>query len=830
MRDPSRDILGTGGPIARLLGPDFEPRPQQTDMAAAVMRAMSLKQTAVIEAGTGVGKSFAYLVPAMLRCLTTDERVVVATNTIALQEQLIGKDIPLLRESMQAAGEGAHAREDGGSTDSGPRTQDSGPLSHPWGIDRATARPLTAALVKGRGNYVSIRRLKLASTRQDRLFADAASRNSLHIVEDWAYETTDGSLASLPPLERPGIWDRVQSDSDNCMGRKCPTYEQCFYQRSRRAMEAANLLICNHAVFFSDLALRAAGVKGFLPDYQHVILDEAHGIEDAACDHFGLAISEGRVEHFLGALYHKRSGKGYLPHLASLGGLGGRVELADAAMHAVLGALDASRGFFDDVSHLARSGRLRSGRITQTGLLADALSPAMKGLALRLKQLKEETKSEPDKFELNAYAVRADAIAFDVDVLVNQKREGYVYWLEGGGGGGAALFGADANSPGTEADPDTHTGTRGTMGGPGGAGVTGIATLPRPFKGATRMKLACSPIEVGPMLREHLFSKELGIVLTSATLATAGGLRAAGRGPRQDGEDTARANRQEPRGGDTDSEPSTQHSGHRPSAPGPAPSALPFDHLRSRLHFTPGECLALGSPFDHARQAELVIDLSVPDPRGGGGSGHGSSRLQSAGVDYHGLLARRVLHHIRHSHGGAGGAFVLCTSFATIRALALAIEPDLQDDGLPLLVQGRDGPPAMLLERFRKDERSVLLGAASFWQGVDVKGRGLRTVIITKLPFDPPDRPIVEARCERIKAKGGDPFKEESLPRAILKFRQGFGRLIRSATDFGRVIVLDPRLATKSYGRQFVQALPEGVRVRTISLDEPHAHAWGHEP
>jgi ATP-dependent DNA helicase DinG len=769
MRRLAREILEANGPIARALTADYEPRQQQLQMAEAVEIALATKGTLLAEAGTGVGKSFAYLVPAILRALANNERVVIATNTIALQEQLVQKDIPFLRSTLDAA--------------AAPGSTVAVPDSNGWGMATASLRPLVPALVKGRGNYVSIRRLRLASERQERLFTDEAQRRSLHQIEDWAYATSDGTLSTLPALERPAVWDRVQSDGDNCMGRKCPTYEQCFYQQSRRLMQSANLLICNHAVFFADLNLRISGAArnaeskaetepregaapggfGFLPEYHHVILDEAHALEDVACDHFGLSLTESRVEHLLGVLYHTRTGRGYLPHLATACK---RPEAIDAAHHAVLKALDASRAFFDDLLQASRSTQVRSGRIREKGLVENVLSPAMKALSLRLMALKEDAAQEADKFELNAYAIRAAAIAFDADVLINQSREGYVYWLETG--------------------QETEGGSR-TVG--------SADSALRKFTGRTRLKLACSPIEVAPLLKQHLFNGERSVVLTSATMTVA-----------------ATKTR---RGASDDSPSESPHTTTLPPA---------FGHIGARLGIDLASTIELGSPFDHARQAEVYIDSSIPDPRdqrsgsargqsGGEGRAASSPRRATPPVPYHQALADRVQHHVLETEGGA---FVLFTSFAALNAVAEALEGPLRDAGLTLLAQGRDGPPGQVLARFREDDRAVLLGAASFWQGVDVKGRGLRNVIITKLPFDPPDRPLVEARGELIRLRGGDPFREDALPRAVIRFKQGFGRLIRSQTDFGRIVILDPRVQTTGYGRAFLDALPKGVIVRQI--------------
>ncbi|MEO0482494.1 MAG: helicase C-terminal domain-containing protein [Planctomycetota bacterium] len=703
-----QDFLAPDGPVAALLGGDHEERPQQLQMAGEVAGAMHDRDHLLAEAGTGVGKSFAYLVPALERCLIHGERVVVSTNTISLQEQLMEKDIPLLQRAL---------------------------AERPW--DDAVA-PLKPVLVKGRGNYVSIRRLKLASSKQDRLFAESAERRTLHGIEDWAYDTPDGTLSSLPQLERPAVWDRVQSDSGNCMGRRCPHHKECFYQSARREMEEANLLVCNHALFFSDLALRA-NQAGFLPTYHHVVLDEAHMVEDVASEHFGRSLSQGRVRRLLTTLFHPRTRKGFL---AQLGPIDGDHAPVDRAIELALAADTASTKFFDeaaDVVRRAASGSAGSSgssgpasvRFREAGQLRNQLSDAMNQLAVRLKRLKDSTERDADRFELNAYALRAASIADDALALTEHALPGQVYWGE----------------------------------------------IARSHGGRERVTLACSPIDVAPILRERLFAlgddpdhpDRPSVVLTSATLAT-----------RTAGED----------------EPSE----HREAA---------FTHVISRLGCDGARALQLGSPFDHARQLELYVDVSMANPRQASGEGAQAPR------PFYEQLVARILDHLVATDGGA---FVLFTSFAALNAVADRLAGPLEALEMPLFAQGRDVSRTELLDRFRDHDRAVLLGAASFWQGVDVRGAALRNVIITKLPFDPPDRPLTQARLERIREGGGDPFRQESLPRAVIRFKQGFGRLIRSAEDTGRVVVLDPRVATASYGRAFLNALPSGIE--PIVLDE----------
>ncbi len=683
------------------MGGQFESRAEQMRMAEAVVHAMESRSHLLVEAGTGVGKSFAYLVPAVLRCLMHDETVVISTYTIGLQEQLVGKDIPLVRAAVEAY------------------LTERGLLP--------SGRELRPALIKGRNNYLSIRRLRLASSRQDRLFTDDASRRTLHAIEDWAYDTRDGTLATLPVLERPGVWDRVQSDSDNCMGRRCPEYRRCFYQNARRSMGSANLLVCNHALFFSDLELRSRR-SGFLPKYDHVVLDEGHNVEDVAADQFGLSLSEGQVLHLLSTLYQPRHQKGYLVQLALLSRDPAAV---DAVLALVAEAEGVAREFFDSVEGALREHEGR--RVRAPDLVDDTLTPVMQRLSLRLAELKEVVHHDADKYELNAYSARAAAIAVECQAWLKQVQAGCAYWVE------------------VTRDNDESSQRR------------------------RRLTLVSAPVDVAPLLRQRLFEAGCSVTVTSATLAT-------------------------------------------------AQSDDAFAHTQTRLGCQGAASLLLGSPFQFARQVEFYIDLCAPDPRDPKGSAQGGKKA------YLDALAQRVLYHVKATDGGA---FVLFTSHEVLRGVADRIGETLKTWGMPLFVQGRTGAPGQILEEFRKSERGVLLGALSFWEGVDVRGSVLRNVIITKLPFESPSRPLTEARGELILNRGGNPFLEYALPRAVLRFKQGFGRLIRSHTDTGRVVVLDGRIVSEWYGEAFKRALPPDVVPRYLGLDgevadSPYLGLWPH--
>ena len=478
-------------------------------------------------------------------------------------------------------------------------------------------------------------------------------------------------------------------------------------------MEDADLLICNHALFFSDLALRMQGT-GFLPEYDHVVLDEAHGVEDAAADHFGVSLSEGRVGFLLRQLYQEQTQRGYLAQLALVTG---DIEPVDRAIQLVREAQRASDAFFDSLNRKMISGGLVNGRVRTPGIVVNVLSPAMNDLCLRLKKLRDDVTSEADRFELNAFSTRAKEISDQAETLIEQTAEKCVYWIETSG---------------------------------------------QPGRGGVRVTIACSPTEVAPLLKDHLFGGTASVVLTSATLTTR----------------------------DVEPDETAEHA------------ETAFMHALTRLGGEGASTLQLGSPFEYTSQVEVFVDASVPTPRRGAVSPTGESFEQA--------IASRVKDHVLATDGGA---FVLFTSFKLLYQTADVLRRPLEAMGYRVWVQGKDGSRTQILDEFREHDRGVLFGASSFWQGVDVRGDRLRNVIITRLPFEPPDRPIVEARNELIRERGGDPFRDDSLPRAVIRFKQGFGRLIRSSTDRGRVVVLDPRIVTTGYGKAFQKAIPGGVEL-----------------
>ncbi len=648
------EALGPGGPIARRL-PGYEPRAPQIAMARGVAEAIADGEHLLVEAGTGVGKSFGYLVPAILQAVAEGSKVVVSTQTISLQEQLLEKDLPFLRSVLPVE--------------------------------------FSAVLVKGRSNYISLRRLDAAGRRAQATFQDPDDFDQLARLRRWAGETTDGSLADLGFRPRGAVWDAVASENGNCLGRSCPSYQDCHYFRARRRVRAANLLVVNHALYMSDLAIRRSGAPGILPDHEVVVFDEAHGLEAVASDHLGLRITQAGLDYTLNRLVNERTSKGLLIFhgMIPIVPLVARVRVAASTL-------------FDDLRRWTARVRTRNGRLLEPPRVDETVTEALERLANAIAEAVLEIDEEEQRIELNAQVDRCRMLAGSLRRWLHQDDPDSVYWLETGSADGVSVARRDA------------------------------------------VVMASAPLEPGPILREFLFGRVPSCILTSATLST-----------------------------------------------GSPPS---FDFIQGRLGLTQTQTLQLGSPFDFANQVTLHIPTNLPDPS------RDSEAFEEAAL-------RAIPHYLELSDGRA---FVLFTSYRLMQRAEQVLTPWCIEREITLLRQGDGRSRSRLIALFRDDVRSVLLGVDSFWQGVDIPGEALSNVIIVRLPFSVPNRPLLEARLEQIRQRGGNPFQEFQIPEAIVKLKQGFGRLIRSERDTGHIVLLDPRVIRKPYGRQFLESLPPTQR------------------
>ncbi len=700
-------LLEPGGAFAQKFT-SYEFRPQQVRMLQAVARAFSEGKHAMVEAGTGTGKSFAYLVPAAQWAVQNGQRVVVSTNTINLQEQLLRKDVPDVEAALKIG--------------------------------------LKAALLKGRSNYLCPRRLDNARRHRPK---QADEMRVLAKVLTWLAtetpaddETAERPALSLGPGDR-AAWVRLSAEDENCTLNTCQTrmHGSCAYYQARRAAEAAHILIVNHALLLADIA---AGQQ-VLPAYNYLVLDEAHHLEAATTDALGFEATRldldkqfkelgsptgGLLGTVLGALREALAPDAYIvveaETVRAFERAGTALETGRSFFEAISDFLTARRdgrpisdyGQSERITPPVRQGLPWSG-VTQAWEQArpsfDALTRALTRVRTYLVELAEgDADADREALEELAADVNNQARFFtrlieNLDGLVLKPDPTTIYWAEA----------------------DNREG---------------------------RASVHAAPLHVGSLVEKHLWQEKESVVMASATLTTGGS----------------------------------------------------FSYLRGRLNATDVTELVVGSPFDYAASTLLYLATDIPEPQ--------------MRQDYQKGVERGLIDLCLATRGRA---LVLFTSYAQLKQTANAIRGPLSKAGIDLYDQTNGSSRSALLDNFKAADAGVLLGTKSFWEGVDIPGDTLSSLVITRLPFDVPDDPIIAARSETFEK----PFEQYSVPEAVLKFRQGFGRLIRTQSDRGVVAVFDRRILTKTYGRVFLESLPAcTVKRAPLAQIGPEAKAWLERP
>lgn len=688
-------ILEPGGPFAHYFE-NFEYRPQQIEMLRAITQALSNQQHLMVEAGTGTGKSMAYLIPSALWAIQNNRRVVISTNTINLQDQLVNKDLPDLSQALQ--------------------------------LD------LRVAILKGRTNYLCPRRLESLRHRGPDTVEELRVLGKI-LVWLLSSRTGDVSEINLNGANERQVWDHLSANDEGCSAEVCIKRFNgaCPFHQAHLAAQGAHLLIVNHALLLVDVATG----NRVLPEYDYLIVDEAHHLEDATTNAMSFRVTQVDIERALRELGGPTSGllgwslsatMGILQpdEYASLNLLIQRITDQAFRFETLIKRFFQSIDQFlfeqregREVGMYSHQERIVPATRTQPAWgdvevawdeLQNTLSPLLTNLNKLVQGILEiqEVLTEDDSElfgGLSNLNRRLHEFSNEVQALIFEPISERVYWID--------------------VQPNGY-----------------------------RVSLNSAPIHIGSLMEKFLWREKASVILTSATLTAAG----------------------------------------------------EFDYLRGRLSAFDADELALGSPFDFETAALLYLANDIPEP-----------------TDRHGHQRGIENSLIQLCKATGGKTLVLFTSYDQLKRTSQAISPVLSRSGIMVYEQGEGASSHSLLDTFRNSEQAVLLGTRAFWEGVDIPGAALSVLVIVKLPFDVPSDPIIAARAETFE----DSFYQYSLPEAILRFRQGFGRLIRTQSDRGVVAILDRRILTKKYGRLFLDSLPTcTVQVGSLANLPQAASRW----
>lgn len=615
-------------------------------MASAISKALLRKEHLIVEAGTGVGKSLAYLVPLLLQ---PHRRlpVVVSTGTIALQEQLVQKDLPLLAQTLRLP-------------------QD---------------KILKVCLAKGRQHYLCEHRF----LRFGELKEIASDERELAVLQKVRAMIGRGVItrAQLPGLLSDDTWSSIQSESGLCGQKRCKE-NPCSFVQARLAMNNADVIVVNHSLLFVHLQLAKVGAS-ILPNFNQLVLDEAHHAPDTATEQFGIHLSNTGIKYFLDQIYHDTRHRGFLT----------RIKPSPVLLQKkIVDLRSINEGFFGALRFWLENEAPDNGRLKAPQAFHNPMGPALMELEDLFNNWAGSSENSDEENEFRYYAQRFRSYRDELETFLEHKYKRCAYWVE----------------------------SRNTR------------------EHSYHVEARAAPLQVSNSLKNLLFDELDSVIMTSATLST-----------------------------------------HKQGS---------FDYFTRRVGVKDCKEITVQSPFTYDTHALLWATRKAPPPQ--------DPQWTFAMPD---LIMQQL-------ELTQGGAFILTTSHQFLRHLFQSLGPSCQEKGYLLIAQGLSGQRHELLDTFRSHPKAVLIGSGTFWEGIDMPGPGLRHVIIPRLPFEVPNHPLQEARYEDIVERGGVPFRELALPQALIKFKQGFGRLIRRCEDLGLVSVLDSRLLSKTYGRDFIHTLP----------------------